>query len=149
VPADNVPTPTDPAGPAIATDEVGSRHFQLIKQTFGPANNEPTVVDDALGSRHPVKVGELLGATSLANSSANVTTGGGNILATRATRRRAIFTHRGSGGDVWLGAAGVAVGTGAFLPAIAGASQILNTRAAVDAIADGANASIGILEEYD
>ena len=148
--ADDIKTPAGTGSdPLVATDEVGGRHFQQIKPNFGPDGITPTPVEDTTDRRFPVKVGELIGATNIAHGSANATTGGGQVVPARAKRRRVVITNKGDGGDVWLGGPGVTLSSGIFLPAIAGASAVVMTVAAVHAIADTTNATLGFLEEFD
>lgn len=55
--ADNTVLPAGGGGDTIATDDVAGVKHQLIKLEFGPPDVQPTVVDDAPGSRLPVAVG--------------------------------------------------------------------------------------------
>jgi hypothetical protein len=92
-----------------------------------------------------------VGTEFIGHGSANATVGGGQIVAANNTRRRITFWHRGIAGqgDVYLGAGGVSVGAGAYLPALSGASVVVQSRAAIHAIADINNASLSYLEEFE
>lgn len=59
--------------PAVATDEVGSRHFQIVKEAWG-ADGTANLVEDADGKRLPVKVGGTVATTTPAAGTATLTT---------------------------------------------------------------------------
>lgn len=62
------------AGPAVATDDVSNRHFQLIKPAFG-VDGAATLVADAAGSRLPVELGDDSSKTLQASQTAATSNG--------------------------------------------------------------------------
>jgi hypothetical protein len=106
--ADNVKIVPSVSGsdPAIATDDIGSVHYQKIKAGWGPDGtwNE---TEDAAGKRFPVTVG--MDAITPTHSTASPTTSSGSVLTSNASRKYALLINIGSV-DVWikLGATAVA-----------------------------------------
>lgn len=122
--ADNFTATEDGSGKEIATDE----------RSIG-------------GVTVDVQRVEVLGATTIAQGSASVTTTSGSAVAARETRKRVVLIAAAANtANIDVGASGVASGSG--FPLEPGASVTLYTTAAIHADAASGTQTLFYVEEY-
>lgn len=91
-----------------------------------------------------------VGAANIANAqaTADTTSGGVTLVASRATRRSVTIVNMGTTA-VYLGTGTVSTANGFLLPGVVGAAVTFNVTAAVKGIVASGSQAVGVLEEYD
>lgn len=99
----------DAGAPAVATDEVGGKHYQKVKSGWG-ADGTWNETADTPAARLPVASTNKKSA-SVAPAQVAVGTSAGSVLAANANRLEAVIRNIGNY-SVYLGQSGVTTSTG-------------------------------------
>jgi hypothetical protein len=140
--ADDVTLNSMSGGAVVATDDSGTGHVQIVKLAYS-ADGDRTHIPATAAGLAVIERGSTIG-----HSSASVTTTVGSILSSASTRRT--ITVQNLGTDyVWLGATGVAVGSGLRLAPGQTAVIDRSPNAQLFAIASSGTQSVSIFTESD
>lgn len=131
----------------LATDLIGGVHYSRHKSTWG---EDGETVDTSSINPFPTAVKSQIGATNLATGQVSIdtTSGGVEIVASRATRRSITIVNHGTT-DVFLGTGTVASNDGILLPGIKGAAITMNVIESINGIVSSGSQTISYVEEYE